>query len=110
MIRALPMAGERPGEDRMAARRSPRSVYYTAQATGKLGILDPGTGKVEEIPLGPDSAPHGVIVGPYRNSAHRQAAHATWLRFHNDEKPHASLHRQTPLDRLAQFAEQRSQK
>jgi virginiamycin B lyase len=39
-------------------------VYYTAQATGKLGILDPKTGKFEEIPLGPRSAPHGVIVGP----------------------------------------------
>ena len=40
------------------------SVYYTAQATGKLGVLDPKTGKVEEIALGPRSAPHGVIVGP----------------------------------------------
>jgi virginiamycin B lyase len=39
-------------------------VYYTAQMTGKLGILDPATGKYEEIPLGPRSAPHGVIVGP----------------------------------------------
>jgi virginiamycin B lyase len=39
-------------------------VYYTAQATGRLGILDPATGKVEEVPLGPRSAPHGVIVGP----------------------------------------------
>ena len=39
-------------------------VYYTAQRTGKLGILDPRTGKVEEIPLGSGSAPHGVIVGP----------------------------------------------
>ena len=39
-------------------------VYYTAQATGKLGILDPATGKFEEIVLGPQSAPHGVIVGP----------------------------------------------
>ena len=39
-------------------------VYYTAQATGKLGILDPKTGKVEEIALGARSAPHGVIVGP----------------------------------------------
>jgi len=39
-------------------------VYYTAQATGKLGILDPRSGKVEEIALGPNSAPHGVIVGP----------------------------------------------
>ena len=39
-------------------------VYYTAQTTGRLGILDPKTGKFEEIPLGPKSAPHGVIVGP----------------------------------------------
>ncbi len=39
-------------------------VYYTAQNTGKLGILDPKTGKFEEIPLGRNSAPHGVIVGP----------------------------------------------
>src|SRR4051812_18115594 len=36
-------------------------VYYTAQRTGKLGILDPRTGKVEEVDLGPRSAPHGVI-------------------------------------------------
>src|SRR5258706_11195823 len=39
-------------------------VYYTAQTSGKLGILDPATGKLEEIALGPNSAPHGVIVGP----------------------------------------------
>ncbi len=39
-------------------------VYYTAQTTGKLGILDPKSGKHEEISLGPNSAPHGVIVGP----------------------------------------------
>jgi virginiamycin B lyase len=39
-------------------------VYYTAQASGKLGILDPATGRVEEIALGPRSAPHGVVVGP----------------------------------------------
>ncbi len=39
-------------------------VYYTAQATGKLGILDPKTGKFDEVALGAGSAPHGVIVGP----------------------------------------------
>jgi len=39
-------------------------VYYTAQATGRLGVLDPKSGTVEEMPLGPRSAPHGVIVGP----------------------------------------------
>lgn len=39
-------------------------VYFTAQAAGKLGILDPKTGKTVEVALGPRSAPHGVIVGP----------------------------------------------
>src|SRR6185436_18048673 len=39
-------------------------VYYTAQRTGKLGILDPKTKRVEEVALGARSSPHGVIVGP----------------------------------------------
>jgi virginiamycin B lyase len=39
-------------------------VYYTAQSTGKLGMLDPKSGKFEEIVLGARSSPHGVIVGP----------------------------------------------
>lgn len=43
---------------------------------------------------------------PYVNSAHRRAALDTWLRFYNEERPHASLQRQTPISRLAQFAEQ----
>jgi virginiamycin B lyase len=45
-------------------------VYYTAQHTGKLGILDPKSGKVEEVALGAGSAPHGVIIGP---------DHAVWI-------------------------------
>lgn len=39
-------------------------VWYTAQASGELGWLDPITGKTKHIPLGKNSAPHGVIVGP----------------------------------------------
>lgn len=39
-------------------------VWYTAQATGQLGRLDPSTGSVVEVALGEGSAPHGVIVGP----------------------------------------------
>jgi virginiamycin B lyase len=39
-------------------------VWYTAQAVGALGRLDPKTGKTEHITLGNGSAPHGVIVGP----------------------------------------------
>jgi virginiamycin B lyase len=41
-------------------------VWYTAQAVGKLGWLDPANGAVREVPLGKGSAPHGVIVGPDR--------------------------------------------
>jgi virginiamycin B lyase len=49
----------------VAADPSPTGpVYFTAQRTGKLGILDPATGKFDEVALGPNSAPHGVIVGP----------------------------------------------
>ena len=40
------------------------TVWYTGQATGVLGRLDPKTGEIERIPLGAGSAPHGVIVGP----------------------------------------------
>src|SRR4029079_6736373 len=41
-------------------------VSYTARSQGALGVLDPKTGKTEQITLGTDSAPHGVIVGPDR--------------------------------------------
>jgi virginiamycin B lyase len=41
-------------------------VYFTAQRSGKLGILDPASGRVDEIALGSGSAPHGVVVGPDR--------------------------------------------
>ena len=41
-------------------------VWYTAQSQGALGILDPKTRKVVQVPLGPDAAPHGVIAGPDR--------------------------------------------
>ncbi len=40
------------------------TVWYTAQHQGALGILDPKTGKVEQIKLGPKASPHGVIAGP----------------------------------------------
>ncbi len=50
--------------DVAAAPAAGGSVYYTAQSTGKLGILDPKTSKYDEVPLGGGSAPHGVVVGP----------------------------------------------
>ena len=40
------------------------AVWFTAQSAGKLGRLDPRTGRSDLISLGPGAAPHGVIVGP----------------------------------------------
>lgn len=40
------------------------TVWWTAQSTGELGLLDPKTGESTLIPLGVGSRPHGVIVGP----------------------------------------------
>jgi virginiamycin B lyase len=38
-------------------------VWFSAQRSGQLGRLDPKTGKVDLIPLGSGSSPHGVIAG-----------------------------------------------
>jgi virginiamycin B lyase len=40
------------------------AVWYTAQGSGELGRLTPGSGEVDEIALGDGSRPHGVILGP----------------------------------------------
>lgn len=37
-------------------------VWISAQGSGNLGILDPKTGKIEFVPLGRGSSPHGVIA------------------------------------------------
>jgi virginiamycin B lyase len=39
-------------------------IWFTAQAAGYLGWLDPNTGDIRQVALGPHSAPHGVILGP----------------------------------------------
>jgi virginiamycin B lyase len=39
-------------------------IWYTAQAKGTLAWLNPKSGEVREITLGPGSQPHGVILGP----------------------------------------------
>ena len=54
-------AGSRPHD---VAPAPDGTVWYTAQATGELGRLDPTTGKTRHITLGQGSRPHGVIVGP----------------------------------------------
>ena len=37
-------------------------VWFSAQGSGHLGILDPNSGKVDFVPLGEGSSPHGVIA------------------------------------------------
>lgn len=37
-------------------------VWISAQGSGHLGILDPKSGKLEFVPLGSGSSPHGVIA------------------------------------------------
>lgn len=39
-------------------------VWFSAQGSGHLGILHPKSGKVELVPLGRGSSPHGVVAGP----------------------------------------------
>ena len=39
-------------------------VWFSAQGSGHLGILHPQSGKVEFVPLGKGSSPHGVVAGP----------------------------------------------
>ncbi|HKB57706.1 MAG TPA: hypothetical protein VKC51_08960, partial [Lacunisphaera sp.] len=39
-------------------------VYFSAQRSGHLGILDPKSGKVETVALGRGASPHGVVMGP----------------------------------------------
>jgi virginiamycin B lyase len=38
-------------------------VWISAQGSGNLGILDPKSGRVDFVPLGSGSSPHGVIAG-----------------------------------------------
>lgn len=54
-------AGSRPHD---VAPAPDGRVWYTGQRRGVLGILDPRSGQVREVPLGSGSAPHGVIQGP----------------------------------------------
>ncbi len=61
-VTAFPVpAGSRPHDVAPAA---DGGVWYTAQGSGELGLLDPTTGRTRHIPLGAGSSPHGVIVGP----------------------------------------------
>lgn len=53
--------GSRPHD---AAPGRPGEIWYTAQRQGALGIIDIASWTYRQVPLGPDSAPHGVVLGP----------------------------------------------
>ncbi|MGH2562078.1 MAG: virginiamycin B lyase family protein [Thermomicrobiales bacterium] len=53
-------AGDRPHDVAPAA--DGNGVWYTAQGSGALGLLDPQSGEIERIELGDGSSPHGVMV------------------------------------------------
>jgi virginiamycin B lyase len=61
-LREYPIPAGKAPHDVAPARDG--GVWYTAQATGELGWLDPKTGRTRHVALGEASAPHGVIVGP----------------------------------------------
>jgi virginiamycin B lyase len=61
-IREYPLPSGQGPHDVAPARDG--GIWYTAQRSGELGWLDPGTGTTRAIRLGAGSAPHGVIVGP----------------------------------------------
>lgn len=46
----------------------PNTVWWTAQGAGELGRFDPSTGQSKQVPLGQNSSPHGVIIGPDGNA------------------------------------------
>ncbi|UTW13182.1 Vgb family protein [Marinobacterium rhizophilum] len=56
-----PPQGSRPHD---VAPAPDGKVWYTGQRRGVLGVLEPESGEVLEVALGPGSAPHGVIQGP----------------------------------------------
>ena len=37
-------------------------VWFSAQVSGRLGILDPKSGKIDFVALGPGSSPHGAAI------------------------------------------------
>ena len=54
-------AGSRPHDVAVTA---DGIVWYTGQAVGVIGKLDPANGHVTQVPLAEGAHPHGVIIGP----------------------------------------------
>ena len=63
-VKEYPIPGGHRVHDVWADSAPDGPVWFSAQGSGHLGILDPKSGKVEFVPLGKGSAPHGVTAGP----------------------------------------------
>jgi virginiamycin B lyase len=63
-VKEYPIPGGHRVHDVWADAAPDGPVWFSAQGSGHLGILDPKSGKVEFVALGKGSAPHGVIAGP----------------------------------------------
>jgi virginiamycin B lyase len=63
-VREYPVPRGHRVHDVWADRSPDGPVWISVQGGGELGILDPKSGKFDFVPLGPGSAPHGVIAGP----------------------------------------------
>ncbi|HXJ10431.1 MAG TPA: lyase, partial [Burkholderiales bacterium] len=63
-VQEYPIPGKLYAHDVWADPSPGGPVYFSAQRSGHLGILDPQTGRVETVALGGGSSPHGVIMGP----------------------------------------------
>jgi virginiamycin B lyase len=61
-IQEYPIPSGLHAHDVWADARPGGPVWFSAQRSGHLGILDPATGKVDTVALGRGSSPHGVIA------------------------------------------------
>ncbi|MFN0300670.1 MAG: lyase [Burkholderiales bacterium] len=62
-VQEYPLPPRHFAHDVWASAEPDGPVWIAFQHSGHLGKLDPKTGKVDVVPLGPKSAPHGVIAG-----------------------------------------------
>lgn len=63
-VQSYPLPPRHFAHDAWADAAPDGPVWIAFQRSGHLGRLDPRTGKVDLVPLGSGSSPHGVIAGP----------------------------------------------
>ncbi len=61
-VQEYPVPSGHRVHDVWADRNPGGPVWISAQGSGHLGVLDPKSGKIDFVPLGAGSSPHGVIA------------------------------------------------